>query len=184
VCSSDLRALLAGFATDPASIVWLATDGGAALGYVLATSHSLAVQRRVALRAPDMWLATASLLVRHPRTLVGVVRRVGLLVRPTKTTAVHEEATVRLLDIFVAPTARDRGVGQQLLGACLEWATAAGHPAIGLTVDATNEAALRLYQKGGFHELARLSNPDGHSSVAMERRLSGDTRGGAASGMS
>jgi ribosomal protein S18 acetylase RimI-like enzyme len=58
------------------------------------------------------------------------------------------------LAIAVVPSARGKGVGTALLGALLERAREAGYPAISLSVDRTNEGAIELYERHGFHRVA------------------------------
>lgn len=56
-----------------------------------------------------------------------------------------------LFGMYVAPEANSRGVGRSLLAACLDRArTVPGVEQINLTVTATNERALRLYEAAGF----------------------------------
>lgn len=57
-----------------------------------------------------------------------------------------------LFGMYVAPEATSRGVGRSLLDACLDRARGVpGVEQINLTVTATNERALRLYEAAGFH---------------------------------
>ena len=56
-----------------------------------------------------------------------------------------------LFGMYVAPEANSRGVGRALLAACLARARSVpGIEQINLTVTATNERALRLYEAAGF----------------------------------
>lgn len=68
----------------------------------------------------------------------------------------------------VVPDARGRGWGDRLLRQVLHEAARGGIPAVGLSVDARNEPALRLYRRHGFAEtdrrevfLAHLANNPG-----------------------
>jgi GNAT superfamily N-acetyltransferase len=56
------------------------------------------------------------------------------------------------LSIAVVPSRRHHGYGSQLLGALLDKARQAGHPAISLSVDRDNPA-IALYEKVGFREV-------------------------------
>jgi GNAT superfamily N-acetyltransferase len=61
---------------------------------------------------------------------------------------------VELADLFVAPSARGRGVGEALLQTA-ESLAARGHARLGLEVTATNpfnDAARRLYRRRSYHE--------------------------------
>jgi ribosomal protein S18 acetylase RimI-like enzyme len=52
--------------------------------------------------------------------------------------------------MWVAPEARRRGAGQELLAACVGWAAEHGFSAVNLCVIRGNDAALRLYEAAGF----------------------------------
>ena len=55
-----------------------------------------------------------------------------------------------LLGMFVAPAARERGVGAALVEAVVAWARARGAVGLCLWVTATNSPANALYEKCGF----------------------------------
>ena len=57
-------------------------------------------------------------------------------------------SVIRML--VVAPEARGRGAGRQLVAACLECAREAGAPAVGLHTSPVMASALRLYTAIGF----------------------------------
>jgi ribosomal protein S18 acetylase RimI-like enzyme len=52
--------------------------------------------------------------------------------------------------MWVAPEARRRGAGQELLVACVGWAAEHGFSAVNLCVMRGNDAAQRLYEAAGF----------------------------------
>jgi RimJ/RimL family protein N-acetyltransferase len=54
------------------------------------------------------------------------------------------------LGIFVLPPYREQGVGKKLMTYGLDWATDQGLKKIALSVFATNQRAIRLYQQFGF----------------------------------
>lgn len=58
--------------------------------------------------------------------------------------------TVNLFQMWVAPEARGRGVGDALLQAALQWARQSGAHRVGLGVAVGDTPAARLYQRAGF----------------------------------
>lgn len=59
-----------------------------------------------------------------------------------------------VIELFVHPDARGRGIGEGLLGAAADALWAAGYSSIGLNVEpATAIAAFRIYQRLGFRAL-------------------------------
>lgn len=67
----------------------------------------------------------------------------------------HPEATGEVYVLGVHPRAAGRGLGRVLLNAGLAHLWNTGSRRIILYVDAANTTALRLYERGGFHELHR-----------------------------
>jgi ribosomal-protein-alanine N-acetyltransferase len=59
-----------------------------------------------------------------------------------------------VLNLCVDPAHRARGYGEQLLDAMLRISRAAGVREIFLEVRPSNETAIRLYRKKGFHQIA------------------------------
>lgn len=53
--------------------------------------------------------------------------------------------------IFVEPVSRGTGVSQVLMDACHEWMRTRGLRAAEVFVTAENQAAVRVYQKAGYH---------------------------------
>ncbi|MFM8769608.1 MAG: N-acetyltransferase family protein, partial [Rubrivivax sp.] len=79
--------------------------------------------------------------------MVGVGREQGL----------KERHIAFIRSMYVAPAARGQGAGRQLLDAALQQARAwHGVEQVTLSVTASNEAALRLYQAAGFMEVGRM----------------------------
>lgn len=70
------------------------------------------------------------------------------------------------LAVFVAPEYRGAGVGTELLGALLAAGRERGLPAVVLSVERSNTAAIRLYRGFGFEELS-----EGRCEVEMRRPL-------------
>jgi GNAT superfamily N-acetyltransferase len=61
-----------------------------------------------------------------------------------------EDGRFHLFGMFVEPDARGRGVGAALVEAVIGWARGHGATRLYLGVTATNDAALRLYERCGF----------------------------------
>lgn len=61
------------------------------------------------------------------------------------------DAVVELISMWVAPEARGRGVGDELLQAIASWARGVGARELRLAVVADNPAAVGVYQRNGFH---------------------------------
>ena len=63
----------------------------------------------------------------------------------------QQQHSARLVSMMVAPAAQRRGIGQQLLAACIHQAEQApGLEQLTLTVTASNHHAVRLYERAGF----------------------------------
>jgi ribosomal protein S18 acetylase RimI-like enzyme len=65
-------------------------------------------------------------------------------------TATHEDGTCDLIAMWVAPHARGAGIADQLIRSALDWARAAGVPAVDLEVADGNARAERVYARHGF----------------------------------
>ncbi|MBL9116345.1 MAG: GNAT family N-acetyltransferase [Verrucomicrobiaceae bacterium] len=63
-----------------------------------------------------------------------------------------------LLQMWVAPSCRGKGVADQLLSALTQWAVAGSMKVINAEVTAGNDRALGFYQKHGFRVQARDAN--------------------------
>ena len=81
--------------------------------------------------------------------------------------------TAYIQTIEVAPEARRRGVGRELLGHIEDSALAAGAAWIRLHVDEENAGAIRLYEAQGFHCQGRREDyyPLGHAALVYLKRL-------------
>ena len=67
--------------------------------------------------------------------------------------APDERPAAALFSMWVAPEARGQGAGSALIDAVVDWARAAGYPAIGLGVTTTNASAIALYARKGFADI-------------------------------
>jgi GNAT superfamily N-acetyltransferase len=63
-----------------------------------------------------------------------------------------EATEVHLVSVWAAPEVRRTGVGRQLVGAVIDWATETGASTMGLWVTRGNNAAQVLYESIGFRE--------------------------------
>lgn len=80
----------------------------------------------------------------------------GKLVGFIMTRLVEDEAEI--LSVAIAARVQGRGIAAKLLALHLRRLVALGARAVFLEVDAQNKAALRLYARAGFREVARRPN--------------------------
>lgn len=66
--------------------------------------------------------------------------------------------------LFVLPQARDHGMGEQLVRAATEWAHRLRLRLV-LDVMAKDQAAIRLYERIGWHRIGTTSHDSGHGEV-------------------
>lgn len=76
----------------------------------------------------------------------------------------YTEHTAKLRLLYVEPWARGRGIGEQLVTACVDFARGAGYREITLWTQSELLAARRLYTKAGF----RLAKSDPHASFGRD----------------
>jgi [ribosomal protein S18]-alanine N-acetyltransferase len=85
---------------------------------------------------------------------------------------VEDEAEI--LSVAVAGNRRGRGLARNLLNLHMRRLAALGARAVFLEVDAHNAAAIRLYDRAGFHEISRRPNyypgPGGKAVAALVLR--------------
>ncbi|PJE98027.1 GNAT family N-acetyltransferase [Streptomyces carminius] len=85
-----------------------------------------------------------------------------------------EGGTAELISMWVAPAARGRGTGDELVRAVVRWAAAAGNRAVRLSVFSGNTHAAALYRRHGFVPTGPAGDPlpDGRREHVMVRTLS------------
>ncbi|WP_335622423.1 GNAT family N-acetyltransferase [Acidovorax carolinensis] len=72
----------------------------------------------------------------------------------------QQRHSARLVSMMVAPAAQRRGIGQQLLAACIHHAAQVpGLEQLTLTVTAANQHVVRLYERAGFRAWGLLPAP-------------------------
>ena len=83
------------------------------------------------------------------------------------------DGAFELAKMAVAPEARGRGIGDQLMAACVEFAKSSGAASIILESNTKQEAAIKLYRKFGFREIPL--DPNSHfvrANIRMELAIS------------
>jgi len=84
------------------------------------------------------------------------------------------EGRVELISMWVAPEARGRGIGTELVGVVEEWAKDQGVGVVALDVREANARAIALYRRHGFVDVGRSPASDvGAPERRMEKPLSG-----------
>jgi GNAT superfamily N-acetyltransferase len=86
----------------------------------------------------------------------------------------QEPGIVGLISMFVRPQARGRGVGEALIAAVIDWATARNATSVHLWVTETNSHARLLYARCGFKptgERQPLPSDPAIGEVGMTRPL-------------
>ena len=99
----------------------------------------------------------------------------GVLVGSLRIVREHQDATVHVatFGMFVAASARGRGVGTALLAEALRWAGEVGVRKVELSVYPDNEAARALYARFGFVEEGRLVRHSRRSDGFVDEILMG-----------
>lgn len=128
-------------------------------------SHLLPHENRTAIRMRlTGHVVDETLLV--ARTPTGSIE--GFVMFELETGAFEQDATRGMIyNVFVAPNARNRGLGSSLLEAAEDRLTDAGADIIALEVLAKNEDARRLYRRRGYQphriEFEREAESDTHT---------------------
>lgn len=92
----------------------------------------------------------------NPLSLWLVAEEDGVLLGYIGSQTVMEEAD--MMNVAVAPSSRRRGLAERLVCALIDELRACGAKSLTLEVRVSNEPALRLYAKLGFHEVGRRPN--------------------------
>jgi ribosomal protein S18 acetylase RimI-like enzyme len=74
----------------------------------------------------------------------------GLVAMAVGGSAPMDPNVAALYGMWVAPSARRRGLGKALIAAVKAWAIESGYPSLGLGVTTTNGPAIALYESLGF----------------------------------
>jgi len=82
-----------------------------------------------------------------------------------------DEAQVELLSLWVDPTARGRGVSDELVMAVVGWAEQQGRHRVVLGVRASNDRAIGLYRRIGFVDVGAYEPSKSGAAAEREMRL-------------
>ena len=148
------------------------TGGGQeAIGFVAGTESVPRLYREFLLRdgAVAGFVAAPQLARAVPR-LLETVRYGSKNAQPGE--APTGGAETELLSLAVAPEARRRGAGAQLVDSFHAAARDSGSVSARVVVGATNDAAIRLYQSAGFVEAERFELHAGTESLLLRADLS------------
>jgi ribosomal protein S18 acetylase RimI-like enzyme len=85
-------------------------------------------------------------------------------------TAPDADGTVELISMWVAPSARGRGVGDAMVASVLQWAQMQRADSVVLAVFENNERAADLYRRHGFVDRGRIET--GVEKDPPQRRMS------------
>ena len=150
-----IHAFVRPYTAHHAHTCWVAEADGEVVGYLTGCMDTRAQQ--AALRRAAAGVMARALALRYRlgpkavRTGVAFVRHALAGGEP----AIDLDAYPAHLHINVAAAYRGRGLGQGLMRAFIDQCRRAGLPGIHLTTSERNTAAVFLYQKLGFCELAR-----------------------------
>jgi ribosomal protein S18 acetylase RimI-like enzyme len=79
----------------------------------------------------------------------------------------HEPGAVELISLWVAPSARGRGVADALVEDIAAWATGLRSPAVWLSVRESNAPAIALYRRRGFEATGERVEDQDHAGAAV-----------------
>lgn len=99
----------------------------------------------------DHWAERATGAASGDEKYIALAEDAGRVVGMIGAYTPDEASHVRhLVSTWVAPEARGRGLGSELVGAVVEWARAAGASEVTLWVVDENRPAIALYERAGF----------------------------------
>lgn len=159
---------------DPSGFI-VARDGGRLAGFIIVSSNRQRLAKGLLREGTLTTLVLRWIMGRYPGLGLRFVPRLAVLAwnywKAEKNPAADRPAMAQVLSIVVAPEMQRRGIGQRLTELALAALRQARVTLVRLEVDAAKEAPIRLYQKMGFKEIARLPTPRGLALV-MTCRLS------------
>jgi GNAT superfamily N-acetyltransferase len=94
---------------------------------------------------------------------------------PTAPSAPPPDPLVSLVSMWVDPARRGQGIGAALVDAVARWAQTRGARHLELWVTTTNDAAIALYRRCGFHPTGE-TQPLDHTPSVLEMRMLRDLR--------
>jgi putative acetyltransferase len=77
------------------------------------------------------------------------------------------EGVCEMVKMYLAPIARGRGLGKQLIETCLDFARQAGYRQVYIETMPELEKAVSIYERLGFHHLDRAMGNTGHYSCSL-----------------
>ena len=144
---------------DPDSFLLVAEDGGHIEGFIAGTDDVGALYKSFALRDGVVaGIAAAPRIVRSWRRVWETLRYPS---------ADGDLPPAELLAVAVDPSARGRGLGQQLVAALQDEFRRRAVTAARVTVAARNEGAIALYERCGFRRAARIEVHEGTPSEVL-----------------
>ncbi len=147
-----LTSLYRGIAADDQSLVLVARDGGRVIGFCAYTDNVAGLYRRV-LRRRALGLALGAL----PRALdPRILKEVRDTLRYPQKQATGDLPASELLALGVDGSQRGRGVGRQLVDACLEQARQRGQRRVKVLAGTQLEPANKLYRRCGFELVTQI----------------------------
>ena len=138
-----------------------AHDDGTLVGYAIFVPSLKEVQRR-AILSGEVFRWSWKTVVRGEfrlRDLLRIVQNKALFIRTGQRHRTQGDS--QLLNVAVDPSARGRGIAQQLVVAGLEAMRKVNVPEVRLEVRPWNKAAVAVYEKTGWRETGRTQDLEG-----------------------
>ena len=132
--------------TDPGTIGFCAISGsGKILGWAIGSSHPDRITSQ--LRSPILWFGAQLLRITLTRP-IALWQLISSVFSSRR--AEMKTGAIELTYIGVAADQRGRGLGNQLLNACLAASRSGGYRFVVLSVERENVPAISMYEKAGF----------------------------------